>query len=107
MNVHWTHNSTNHLVDIYDFISKDSKYFARRMVDRITKRSEQIAFEPLSGRIVPEYQDSNVREIFEGPYRIIYDRSTLVFHGILIAFKKIMCNKFQLCVSIFINIKNL
>ena len=72
MNVHWTHNATNHLVDIYDFISKDSKYYARRMVDRITKRSEQIAFEPLSGRIVPEYQDSNVREIFEGPYRIIY-----------------------------------
>jgi plasmid stabilization system protein ParE len=72
MNVHWTHNATHHLVDIYDFISKDSKYYARRMVDRITKRSEQIAFEPLSGRIVPEYQDSNVREIFEGPYRIIY-----------------------------------
>jgi len=72
INVHWTHNAIRHLADIYDFISKDSRYYAQRMVDKITKRSEQISFEPFSGRIVPEYQNSNVREIFEGPYRIIY-----------------------------------
>jgi plasmid stabilization system protein ParE len=72
MKVHWTRNSIKHLINIYEFISKDSKVYAKRMVDRITKRSEQIAFEPYSGRIVPEYQNSKIREIFEGPYRIVY-----------------------------------
>jgi toxin ParE1/3/4 len=42
------------------------------MVDRITKQSNQIAELPLSGRRVPEYNVEQVREVFCGPYRIIY-----------------------------------
>ena len=42
------------------------------MIDRLTARSEQIASFPLSGRMVPEYQATDVREVIERPYRIIY-----------------------------------
>ena len=42
------------------------------MVDRLTGRSEQIADFPFSGRRVPEYEIDQIREIIEGPYRIIY-----------------------------------
>ena len=42
------------------------------MVDRLTNRSEQIASFPLSGRVVPEYEAPDVREVIERPYRIIY-----------------------------------
>ena len=42
------------------------------MIDRITRRSIQIADFPLSGRKVPEYEMEQIREIFEGLYRIIY-----------------------------------
>ncbi len=42
------------------------------MVDRLTKRSQQIATFPLSGRIVPEFQTEQIREVIEGSYRIIY-----------------------------------
>lgn len=42
------------------------------MVDRLTRRSQQIAHAPLSGRRVPEYELDQIREIIEGPYRIIY-----------------------------------
>ena len=42
------------------------------MVDRITRRSQQIAEYPLSGRKVPEYDFNQIREVIEGPYRIIY-----------------------------------
>ncbi len=42
------------------------------MVDRLLGQSEQIAEFPLSGRQVPEYDSSELREVFEGPYRIIY-----------------------------------
>ena len=42
------------------------------MVDRLTRRSQQIADFPLSGRKVPEYEMDQIREVIEGPYRIIY-----------------------------------
>ena len=43
-----------HLTNIYDYIALNSPTYARRMVDRITRRSEQISTQPLSGRKVPE-----------------------------------------------------
>ncbi|MHC5735463.1 type II toxin-antitoxin system RelE/ParE family toxin [Nostoc sp.] len=42
------------------------------MIDRITKRSQQLANFPLSGRIVPEFETEQIREVIEGSYRIIY-----------------------------------
>ena len=42
------------------------------MVDRLTRRSEQIANFPMSGRKVPEYATEDIRELMEKPYRIIY-----------------------------------
>ena len=41
-------------------------------MDRITRRSSQIAGNPLSGRMVPESQAEDIRELIEKPYRIIY-----------------------------------
>ncbi|MGO2234132.1 MAG: type II toxin-antitoxin system RelE/ParE family toxin [Marinomonas sp.] len=38
----------------------------------MTRRSEQIGDFPLSGRKVPEYELDQIREVFAGPYRIIY-----------------------------------
>jgi plasmid stabilization system protein ParE len=46
--------------------------YARRMVDRITQRSQQISTQPFSGRKVPEYEPEDIRELIEKPYRIIY-----------------------------------
>ena len=37
-----------------------------------TRRSEQIADQPYSGRKVPEYDVEDIRELIEKPYRIIY-----------------------------------
>lgn len=72
MRVHWTDNAIGHLAAIHDYIEKDSLLYARRMVDRITRRSEQIGAFPRSGRVVPEYETEDVREVIERPYRIIY-----------------------------------
>ena len=72
MKVHWTDNALSHLLDIYEYISQNSPFYAQRMVDRLTKRSEQIANLPMSGRNVPEYSAEDVRELIEKPYRIIY-----------------------------------
>ncbi len=72
MRVHWTENAIGHLVNIYEYIAFNSPTFAKSTVDRITRRSEQIADHPFSGRKVPEYEADDVRELIETPYRIIY-----------------------------------
>ena len=87
MRVRWTHSAIGHLASIYDHISQDSPRYARRMVDRITSRSRQIARFPRSGQMVPEYQDPNIREVIEGSYRVIHEvganevRVLAVIHG--------------------------
>jgi addiction module RelE/StbE family toxin len=72
MKVHWTGNAVDHLVNIYEYITLNSPTYARQMVNRITRRSEQIGDQPFSGRKVPEYQADDIRELIENPYRIIY-----------------------------------
>ena len=49
-----------------------SPEYARRLVDRLTRRSQQITKFPFSGRRVPEYDVDKIREVIEGSFRIIY-----------------------------------
>jgi len=72
MKVHWTKTAQGHLEGIYQYIAQDSVEYALRIVDRLTRRSQQIAMFPLSGRTVPEYEMDTLREVIEGQYRIIY-----------------------------------
>ena len=72
MKVYWTQNAIKHLTNIYEYIALNSPTYARRMVDRITQRSEQISTQPFSDRKVPEYETEDIRELIEKPYRIIY-----------------------------------
>ena len=72
MKVHWTNTALGHLLAIYKYIAQDSSLYAQRTVDKLTRRSEQIVTFPLSGRMVPEYEAEDIREIIEKPYRIIY-----------------------------------
>ena len=72
MKVHWTETAEAHLDAIYAYMAQNSKTYALRTVDRITRRSQQIGAFPLSGRRVPEYDLDQIREVFSDPYRIIY-----------------------------------
>ncbi len=72
MKVFWTDTAVKHLSGIYAYIAQNSPQYARRMVDRLTRRSEQISKFPSSGRIVPELETEQIREVIEGSYRIIY-----------------------------------
>ena len=72
MKVLWTDAAVAQLEAIHDYVAQTSPKYARRIVDRLTKHSIQIAAFPFSGRIVQEYELNEVREIIEGSYRIIY-----------------------------------
>ena len=72
MKVFWTETAVNHLSAIYNYISQNSPQYAQRLVERLTRRSEQIANFPFSVRLVPEFETEQIREVIEGSYRIIY-----------------------------------
>ena len=72
MKVFWTETAVNHLSAIYNYISQNSPQYAQRLVERLTRRSEQIANFPFSGRLVLEFETEQMREVIEGSYRIIY-----------------------------------
>ncbi len=43
MNVHWTNTAQAHLDGIYQYVARDSPEYAKRMVDRLTRRSHRAA----------------------------------------------------------------
>ncbi len=72
MKVHSTDTARDHLRAIHAHIARDSPQYAARIVDRLTRRSQQIAEFPLPGRVVREFEVQKIRQVLEGPCRIIY-----------------------------------
>jgi toxin ParE1/3/4 len=68
----WAESALAQLQAVHDYLAQTSPEYALRIIDRLTKRSIQIARFPFSGRMVPEYELNEVREVIEGSYRIIY-----------------------------------
>ena len=61
----------NHPYTKFDYNS-DQPDNALNYVDKITRRVELLAMPPRSGKVVDRYQREDIREIYEGNYRIIY-----------------------------------
>ena len=72
VNVVWTEFALEDLKSIHEFISRDSKHYADKFVEKLVARVNQLETNPHSGRIVPEFNVETVRELIEGNYRIIY-----------------------------------
>lgn len=70
--VHWSATAAEHLAAIARYIGRTSPVYAERMVDRLLARTAQLSEFPDSGRHFAEASDERVRELVEGPYRIIY-----------------------------------
>lgn len=60
------------LENILDYISKDSVSIAKSFVQSIINKAEILEIFPNSGRIVPEINKTDLRELIHGNYRIIY-----------------------------------
>lgn len=68
----WAEFALEDLKLIHAYISKDSKIYADRFVEKIIDRVSQLGKFPKSGRIVPEFELTTIRELIEGNYRIVY-----------------------------------
>lgn len=70
--IRWTLKAVKNLNSIYDYISQDSKLYAARFVTTLVSKIHRLTTSPLSGRIVPEFQNENLRELIFQNYRIVY-----------------------------------
>ncbi|MCR4321351.1 MAG: type II toxin-antitoxin system RelE/ParE family toxin [Candidatus Brocadiaceae bacterium] len=72
----WSIPAKQDLKKIYDYIARDSKYYAEKVSQDILERSEKLNEFPEIGRIVPEIGEVNIREVIVYSYRLIYEISS-------------------------------
>jgi len=68
----WSQESLEDIEEIAEYISRDSRFYAQQVVEKFFQLAENLAEQPLIGRIVPEVGSENIREQFVYSYRVIY-----------------------------------
>lgn len=86
--IRWSNKAVLQVKSIGEHIELDSPWQAERIVNLLYSTPEGLRRSPLKGRIVPEFGDSNLREVLVFSWRLIYrilDSETIeiaaVVHG--------------------------
>lgn len=72
MKISWSPLAVARLEDIDDYIAIDNNLAANKVVNKIFKKVESLSKNSKRGRKIPEANREEIREVFEGEYRIIY-----------------------------------
>jgi toxin ParE1/3/4 len=72
MKVVWSEQALARLIEIQDFIAQANPNAAAALVGKIAERGDGLSRFPEMGRVVPELPGSDLRELIEGRYRIVY-----------------------------------
>jgi len=75
IDLRWTEQAVDDLVGIRTFIARDSAAYAAAVVERLFTAVDQLRQFPDSGRVVPELQRPDIRELIRPPFRIVYRRT--------------------------------
>ena len=70
--VRWTMRAADDLEAIKDFIARDSQLQGIRTAKGISRAIDNLEMFPRMGRIVPEFEREDLRELLYKSYRIIY-----------------------------------
>ncbi len=70
--VNWTDQALDDIENIAQFIEKDSPKYAHIQVQRFFDKVKILETHPHAGRIVPEINREDLRELIQGNYRIVY-----------------------------------
>jgi plasmid stabilization system protein ParE len=68
----WSYEATTDLEALAEYIAKDSIFYAASFVQKVLDISRSVSEFSERGRIVPELDNPNIREIFVKEYRLIY-----------------------------------
>jgi toxin ParE1/3/4 len=72
LKVVWTERALRDLERIDSYVAKDSPVAAARCVRTLVATAATLASAPMSGRTVPEKGRSDIREVLQRHYRIVY-----------------------------------
>ena len=70
--INWTFQAKDDLKAIAEYIKLDSAQYAKLQIIKIKTLTQILKSFPQTGRIVPEIESEQIRELIEGSYRIIY-----------------------------------
>ena len=70
----WSPQALTDVEEIRTYIALDSRSYADLTAQRIMAAVERLKTFPDSGRMVPERQSPEVREVVSGSFRIVYRR---------------------------------
>ena len=68
----WTKKAVKDLNIIFEYISKDSEFYALNLINNIFRKIDVLQHHPRIGRIIPEKGVETLRELISGNYRIFY-----------------------------------
>jgi addiction module RelE/StbE family toxin len=72
MKIIWSPLAVERAAEIAEYISRDNPTAAEKWVDTVFSKVDQLKSFPESGRIVPEINSKDFRELIYSNYRIIY-----------------------------------
>jgi addiction module RelE/StbE family toxin len=72
------------LIDVGEYVAKDNPSAARAVLARIRERVAKAVNSPLTGRVVPEFANPEIREFIVGNYRIVYRVGKATKHRIVV-----------------------
>jgi toxin ParE1/3/4 len=72
MRIVWSPLAIQKAADIADYIAQDKPAAAANWIKTVFSKVDQLKSAPEIGRIVPEINDKQFRELIYGNYRIIY-----------------------------------
>ena len=74
----WSPRSVADVEEIRAYIAADSTAYADLTARRLVAAVERLRMFPDSGRMVPERQSPDLREVLSGKFRIVYRRKPAV-----------------------------
>jgi len=72
MKLRWSKRALKDVAQLRDYIALDSPFYARQFIGRLANRLESLPEFPESGRLVPEAERDDIREVIYQGYRAIY-----------------------------------
>ena len=70
--VSWTQTAWSDLEAVADYIAKDSRHYAAAFVGEVRDAARSLGHVAERGRVVPEFHDPSIRELFVRDYRLVY-----------------------------------
>ena len=71
--VTWSDHAKADLRHIHDFIANDSRHYAKTVTQAIVDKTLRLSELPRIGKVVPEINDEDIRELHLYSYRILYE----------------------------------